>query len=88
MAEAILQQQPKEISLQQLVDARAELSRAIASFWASPAGQIIKLRLRFQAERSGFASGMRNIMRRVAPEIRSLAATAKLAQAYREAWGK
>jgi len=88
MAEAILLEKPGEITIQEVVKARAELSRAIAQFWASPAGQTIKLRLSFQAEKSGFSQGMRDIMRRAAPEIKSLAARTRISQAYREAWGK
>jgi len=77
-----------ELTMQDIVQARAELSRAIASFWASPAGQVIKMRLSFQAESSGFAQGMRNIMAGVAPQIRALAARTRLRQAYKAAWGK
>jgi len=94
MAEkAILGENPKvvlerELTVQDIALARSELSRAIASFWSSPAGQVIKLRLSFQAEQSGFAQGMRDIMAGVAPRIKALAARTRISQAYKAAWGK
>lgn len=71
-----------------LREARAELSRKIREFWSSPEGTLIKELLTEFSQASGFASGMTDIMGRVAPEIKTLASRTNIDAWYTLAWGK
>jgi uncharacterized protein (DUF2267 family) len=88
--EAVLVRRPEvvEVTKEEIVNFRSELSKVIRDFWASPAGQVLKDRLSFQAHASGFAAEMSKIMGGVRERIRAAAEKAKLSQAYKAAWGK
>jgi len=68
--------------------ARDELSRAVLSFWNSPAGRAVRKALSRYANASGFAGSMEDIMASVKPQIEAAARQADLKGGYKAAWAK
>jgi len=71
-----------------IANARDELSRAVLSFWNSPAGRAVKKALSRYAHSSGFAGSMEDIMSNVKAQIEAAARQADLKTGYKSAWAK
>jgi hypothetical protein len=71
-----------------VAEIRAQLSEAIRSFWATPAGQQLRMALSTNAYQSGYADAVSEIMKQVAPQLRSVARRTNIGRAYKLAWGK
>jgi hypothetical protein len=67
---------------------RAELSRVMREFWASPSGRRLALELSHAAINTGFADDMKRIMSGVRESIRAAAQRANLSGNYKRVWGK
>lgn len=79
---------PTGLSPQELARIRAEISKAIRSFWSSPEGQRLRMALSEAARLSGWADFMKNIMRTHKDEMEAEAERIGLGDIYRKIWGK